>query len=230
MKRIGLLGGMSWESTIEYYRLVNRRVRELRGGLTSADCLLRSVDFAPIEARLAAGRWDEIGAILAGEARELERAGAELLLLCTNTMHKVAPEIEAAIDIPFLHISEPTAAAIQAAGFSRVGLLATGYTMSDGFYAGRLRDVHGIDAFVPGPEERKRVHDIIFDELCVGVVDPRSREVYQRVIAGLVARGAQGIVLGCTEIALLVGPADSPVPLFDTTRLHAERAVELALG
>jgi aspartate racemase len=229
MKRLGLLGGMSWESTIEDYRLVNELVAERLGGLHSADCLLRSVDFTEIEVLQRSDRWDEAGARLADEARALEAAGAELLVLCTNTMHKVAAEITAAIGIPFVHIADTTADAVRAAGLERVGLLATGYTMEQDFYVGRLRDVHSLDVLVPDAGDRKIVHDVIYEELCRGIVDDGSREEYRRIMAGLAERGAQGILLGCTEIDLLVGQEDSPVPVFDTTRRHAERAVTLAL-
>jgi aspartate racemase len=228
VKRIGLLGGMSWESSIEYYRLVNEITRDRRGGLHSADCLLRSVDFAEIELLQREGRWDEAGARLATEARALAAAGAELLVLCTNTMHKVADQITDAVDIPFVHIADTTAHAVRAAGLQTVGLLATGYTMEQDFYVGRLRDMHGLEVLVPGDGDRRIVHDVIYDELCVGVIRDESREQYRRIMAELAQRGAQGILLGCTEIDLLVGPQDAPVGVFDTTRLHAERAVELA--
>jgi aspartate racemase len=228
MKRIGLLGGMSWESSIEYYRLLNEITRERFGGLHSADCLLRSIDFAEIEVLQREDRWDEAGERLAGEARALAAGGAELLVLCTNTMHKVADTITEAIDIPFVHIADTTAHAVRAAGLDTVGLLATGYTMEQDFYVGRLRDVHGLEVLVPGEADRRIVHDVIYGELCVGVVEEASREQYRRIMHSLAERGSQGILLGCTEIDLLVGPEDSPVPVFDTTRLHAERAVELA--
>jgi aspartate racemase len=228
MKRIGLLGGMSWESSIEYYRLVNEITRDRLGGLHSADCLLRSVDFAEIELLQRDGRWDEAGERLAAEARALVAGGAELLVLCTNTMHKVADAITGAIEIPFVHIADTTAHAVRAAGLQTVGLLATGYTMEQDFYVGRLRDVHGLQVLVPGEADRRIVHDVIYDELCVGVVREESREQYRRIMRELAAGGAQGILLGCTEIDLLVGPADAPVAVFDTTRLHAQRAVELA--
>jgi aspartate racemase len=229
VKRIGLLGGMSWESTAVYYRLVNEAVRDRAGGLHSADCLLRSVDFAGVEELQRTGRWDAAGALLAGEARALQGAGAELLVLCTNTMHKVAPAIEAALSIPFVHIADTTAEAVRAAGISRVGLLATAYTMERDFYVGRLRERHGLDVLVPDAADRRIVHDVIYQELCVGIVRDASREEYRRVMAALVQRGAEAILLGCTEIDLLVAARDATVPLFDTTRLHAERAVELAL-
>ncbi len=230
MRRIGLLGGMSWESSAEYYRLVNEATRERLGGLHSADCVLRSVDFADVERLQRAGRWEEAGALLAGEAAALVAGGAELLVLCTNTMHKVADVITAAVDIPFVHIADTTADAVRAHGFRTVGLLATGYTMEQDFYVGRLRDVHALDVIVPGPEDRRIVHSVIYDELCVGVVSDASRAEYRRIMRELSDGGAEASLLGCTEIDLLVGPADSPVPVFDTTRLHAERAVEIALA
>ena len=229
MKRIGLLGGMSWESTAEYYRFVNEAVRDRLGGLHSADCIMRSVDFAGIETLQREGRWDEAGAALADEARALEAAGAELLVLCTNTMHRVAGEVAAAVGVPFIHIADATAAAVRSHGLSRVGLLATAYTMEQDFYVGRLRDLHGLEVLVPDAGERRIVHDVIYRELCVGVIRDDSRDRYRRIMAGLAERGAEAILLGCTEIELLVGPDDSNLPLFDTTRLHAEAAVELAL-
>jgi aspartate racemase len=220
---------MSWESTVEYYRFVNEAVRDRLGGLHSADCLLRSVDFAGIEELQRTGRWDEAGEVLASEARALVAAGAELIVLCTNTMHKVADTITAAIDVPFVHIADTTAAAVRAAGASTVGLLATAYTMEQDFYVGRLREVHGLEVVVPDAGDRRIVHEVIYNELCVGVVVDESRREYRRIMRGLADRGAEAILLGCTEIDLLVGPEDAPVPVFDTTRLHAERAVEMAL-
>jgi aspartate racemase len=230
MRRIGLLGGMSWESSAEYYRLVNEATRERLGGLHSADCLLRSVDFAAVEQLQRTGDWARAGALLAAEAVALERAGAELLVLCTNTMHKVADAITDAIRIPFVHIADTTAEAVLENRIATVGLLATAYTMEQDFYVGRLRERHRIDVLVPGAPDRRIVHDVIYDQLCVGIVDQRSRAEYQRIMRDLADRGAQGILLGCTEIDLLVGPEDSPVPVFDTTRLHAQRAVDLALA
>jgi len=230
VKRIGLLGGMSWESSAEYYRLINEATRDRLGGLHSADCVLRSVDFTAIEPLQRAGRWDEAGALLAAEARALVDAGAELIVLCTNTMHKVADAITEAVDVPFVHIADTTAEAVRAHGHDTVGLLATAYTMEQDFYVGRLRDRHGLTVLVPGADDRALVHRVIYDELCVGVVDDASREEYRRVMRTLADDGAQAILLGCTEIDLLVGPQDAPVPVFDTTRLHAERAVELALA
>jgi aspartate racemase len=229
VKRIGLLGGMSWESSAEYYRLINEATRDRLGGLHSADCLLRSVDFVEVERLQRAGDWNEAGALLAAEAAALEAGGAELLVLCTNTMHKVADAITDAIEIPFVHIADTTAQAVLGRGLKTVGLLATAYTMEQDFYVGRLREVHGLDVLVPDEPDRRIVHDVIYQELCVGVIDDDSRTEYRRIIAGLADRGAEGILLGCTEIDLLVGPDDAPVPVFDTTRLHAYRAVDLAL-
>jgi aspartate racemase len=228
VKRIGLLGGMSWESSSEYYRLVNQLVRERVGGLSSADCVMRSLDFAPVEEMQRRGDWEAAGELLAREAAGLEAAGAELLVLCTNTMHKLAAEVEAAISIPFVHIADATAAAVREAGLSRVGLLATAYTMEQDFYVGRLRDRHGLGVLVPAEADRRTVHDVIYDELCVGVVREPSRAAYREVMARLVERGAEAILLGCTEIDLLVRPDDAGVPIFDTTALHARAAVELA--
>jgi aspartate racemase len=230
MKRIGLLGGMSWESSAEYYRLVNEATRDRLGGLHSADCVLRSVDFFEVAELQRSADWERAGALLAAEARALEAAGAELLVLCTNTMHKVAGAITDAIAIPFVHIADTTAQAVLGRGLRTVGLLATAYTMEQDFYVGRLRDAHGLDVLVPGEPDRRIVHDVIYEELCVGVIADDSRTEYRRIIAGLADRGAEGILLGCTEIDLLVGPQDAPVPVFDTTRLHAQRAVDLALG
>ena len=229
MKRIGLLGGMSWESSAEYYRLINEATRDRVGGLHSADCVLRSVDFADIEEMQSAGAWEQAGERLAADACSLVAAGAELLVLCTNTMHKVSGSIIAAIDIPFLHIADATADAIADAGISTVGLLATAYTMEQDFYVGRLRERQGLDVLVPNEKDRRLVHDVIYDELCVGIISDTSRSAYREVINDLVERGAHGVLLGCTEIGLLVAPRDADVPLFDTARLHAQRAVELAL-
>lgn len=230
MKRIGLLGGMSWESSQIYYRLVNEAVREQLGGLHSADCILRSVDFADIEALQVQGEWEQAGRRLAADAQALVSAGAELIVLCTNTMHKVADAITADLSIPFIHIADATAAAVRERGIGRVGLLATAYTMEQDFYVGRLRDRHGLRVVVPGEADRRMVHEIIFRELVLGIVTDSSRAHYRRVIEDLVARGAEGILLGCTEIGLLIGAGDASVPVFDTARLHAHAAVALALG
>ena len=225
-----MLGGMSWESSAEYYRLINEITRERLGGLHSADCLLRSVDFAEIERLQRDGAWAEAGERLAREAAALVAAGAELLVLCTNTMHKVGDAIAGAIEIPFVHIADATADAVRAEALSPVGLLATAYTMEQDFYIGRLRDRHALDVLVPDEPDRRIVHDIIYRELCVGVVSERSRAEYRRIMRNLANKGAQAILFGCTEIDLLVEPEDSPVPVFDTTRLHAARAVQLAIG
>ncbi|WP_328618558.1 aspartate/glutamate racemase family protein [Amycolatopsis sp. NBC_00355] len=229
MKVIGLLGGMSWESSSEYYRLVNERVKAALGGFHSARTVLYSVDFAVIEAMQADGRWDDAGAELNRAARALEAAGADFVVLCTNTMHKVADRLTDGLGIPLLHLADATAAAIRAAGIRRVGLLGTGFTMSQPFYRERLA-AHGLDVLVPGAEDRDLVHRVIYDELVLGVVKPESREAYRGVIARLVEAGAEGVIYGCTEIELLVGPEDSAVPVFPTTRLHAEAAVDYALG
>jgi aspartate racemase len=229
MKRIGLLGGMSWESSAEYYRFVNEEVRDRLGGLHSADCVLRSVEFAEIEELQRTGAWDEAGDRLAAEARGLVAAGAELIVLCTNTMHKVAGAIEDAVDVPFVHIADTTADAVKEAGLTTVGLLATAYTMEQDFYVGRLRDQHGLGVLIPTEIDRALVHRVIYDELCQGKVNDTSRNEYRRIMRALADEGAEGILLGCTEIDLLVTQDDAPVPLFDTTRLHAGRAVELAL-
>jgi aspartate racemase len=228
MRRIGLLGGMSWESTAEYYRLANELVRDRLGGLHSADVLVASLDFADIERLQVEGRWDEAGEVLADRARGLERAGAELLVLCTNTMHKVADAIESATSVPFLHLADTTAAAVTSSGLTRVGLLGTAFTMEQDFYRDRLA-TRGVEAIVPSADDRADVHRIIYEELVVGDVREESREVYRRVISRLVDEGAEGIILGCTEIELLISQADSPVPVFPTTRLHIEAAVDAAL-
>ena len=228
MLTIGLIGGMSWESSAEYYRLVNTLVRERRGGLHSARCVLYSVDFAEIERLQVEGRWEEAGVVLAGAARSVEAAGADMVLLCTNTMHKVADQVQEAVGIPLVHLADTTAAAVAAAGLETVGLLGTAFTMEQSFYRDRLAG-HGLRVLVPTVDDRALVHRVIYDELCVGVVRDDSRDAYREVIDRLVKEGAQGIVLGCTEIELLIGPDDSPVPVFPTTRLHVEAAVELAL-
>ncbi|MFI1972796.1 aspartate/glutamate racemase family protein [Streptomyces cinnamoneus] len=228
MKTIGLIGGMSWESTAEYYRLLNELTRDRLGGLHSARCVLYSVDFADIERLQTEGRWAEAGETLAAAARSLAAAGADMVLICTNTMHKVADSVEAAVSIPLLHLADATAEAVRAAGLRRVGLLGTAFTMEQDFYRGRL-EAGGLDVLVPDAEGRALVHRVIYEELCLGVVQDASRAAYRKVIEDLVADGAEGVILGCTEIELLVGPADSPVPVFPTARLHAEAAVAAAL-
>ncbi len=229
MLTIGMLGGMSWESSAQYYRLANELVRQRMGGLHSARIALVSVDFADVEALQASGRWDEAGELLAGAARQVEAAGADLLLLCTNTMHKVANQVQAAVSIPLLHLADATAAAVTGAGVSTVGLLGTAFTMEQDFYRDRLAS-HGLTVLVSPPEDRAVVHRIIYDELCLGIVREESRQAYRDVIARLVEAGAEGVVLGCTEIELLVGPSDSPVLTFPTTALHVAAAVEAALS
>ncbi|MFV3305478.1 aspartate/glutamate racemase family protein [Pseudomonas sp. NY15181] len=229
MKTIGLIGGMSWESTIPYYRQINQTIKERLGGLHSAKIVLYSVDFHEIERLQHTGDWDAAGALLADAARSLRAAGAEFLVLCTNTMHKVAPAIEAAVDIPLLHIADPTAEAIREAGVTRVGLLGTRFTMEQAFYKDRLQEKFDLQVLTPSDDERQVVHRIIYEELCLGMIRDESREAYRRIIASLVERGAQAVILGCTEISLLVGPQDASVPLFDTTAIHARRAAERAL-
>jgi aspartate racemase len=224
MKTIGLIGGMSWESTVPYYRTINETIRERLGGLHSAKLVLVSVDFAEVERLQHAGDWDAAGARMAESARTLERAGAEFIVLCTNTMHKVAPAIEAAVSIPLLHIADPTGDAVRAAGVATVGLLGTGFTMDEPFYADRLGERHGLRVLVPDENERAELHRVIYEELCVGRIEPASRAYYRAVIAALVSRGAEAIILGCTEISLLVSAADASVPLFDTTAIHARCA------
>lgn len=228
MRTLGLLGGMSWESTLPYYRVVNERVRQRLGGLHSAKLVLHSVDFAEIEALQHADDWDAAGAILVDAARGLHAAGAEALVICTNTMHLVAPAIEAAIDLPLLHIADATAARIRAAGLSRVALLGTRFTMERDFYRRRIESA-GIDVIVPEAAQRGIVHRVIYDELCLGRILDASRDAYRAIIDDLVAQGAQGVILGCTEIGLLVGEGDATVPLFDTARIHAEAAADWAL-
>jgi aspartate racemase len=227
---IGLIGGMSWESSAQYYRLINEGVRDRIGGVASARTLMWSFDFARIEALQHAGDWDALAGELVVASKTLQKGGADFLVLCTNTMHRCAWAIDAAVKIPLLHIADPTAAAIQAAGLTKVGLLGTAFTMEQEFYRGRLEDKFGLEVLIPEADDRKAVHDIIYRELVTGQVLDASREVYRDVIQRLVARGAQGIILGCTEIMLLIGEADSPVPVFDTTTLHARAAVEKALG
>ena len=227
MQTIGLLGGMSWESSLDWYRIANETVRRERGGFHSAPILLDSLDFAEIEAMQASGDWDAAGTILATHAKALEAAGAGLIALCTNTMHLVADHIEAAISIPFLHIADSTAEAISAAGLRTVGLLGTAFTMEQAFYRDRLAS-HGICVVIPDGEDRATVHSIIYDELVQGIVTEASRQKYRDVIANLVEAGAQGIVLGCTEIELLITQQDAPVPVFPTTALHVAAALTAA--
>ncbi|MGM0783362.1 MAG: aspartate/glutamate racemase family protein [Pseudomonadota bacterium] len=229
MKTIGLLGGMSWESTQSYYRALNEGVKVSLGGLHSAKIAMVSVDFAEIEALQHQGRWDETATILSRAAQQIERAGADFLVIATNTMHKVAPQIEAAIDIPLLHIADATAERLATDGIRRVGLLGTRFTMEQPFYKERLVERFGIEVLVPDEPQRETVHRIIYEELCQGRIEPVSKAEYLAVIAGLHERGAEAVILGCTEIALLVQQDDTGVPLYDTTALHAALAVERAL-
>jgi aspartate racemase len=229
MKVIGLLGGMSWESTLPYYRLINQEIGRRLGGLHSARIVLYSVDFHEIERLQHAAAWDEAGRLLAAAAQAVERAGADFLLLCTNTMHKVMPAIERAVSIPTLHIADATALAIRRARLRKVGLLGTRFTMEEEFYVERLRDLHGLTVLVPDPAGRETAHRIIYEELCLGRVLDASRQAYRCLIQDLLARGAEGVILGCTEISMLVSAEDAPAPLFDTTALHALQAVEWAL-
>jgi len=230
MKTLGLIGGMSWESTVPYYRIINQTVAERLGGLHSAKLLLYSVDFQEIEELQRLDRWEEAGRSLAEIAARLEGAGAEALVLCTNTMHRVAPAIEARVAIPLLHIADATARTVQAAGLERVGLLGTRFTMEQAFYRTRLEERYQLSVLVPPARDRQVVHDVIYGELCHGKVLEASRDAYRRILGELAAQGAQGVILGCTEISLLVGEPDSAVPLFDTTALHAQAAATWALG
>ncbi|XOZ34488.1 aspartate/glutamate racemase family protein [Halomonadaceae bacterium KBTZ08] len=229
MKTIGLIGGMSWESTQTYYRLVNQGVKEALGGLHSAKVILYSVDFAEIEALQRQGDWEATAKILAAAGRALEAAGAHFMVLCTNTMHKVAPQIERAVSIPLLHIADATARALQDNGVSRVGLLGTRFTMEQAFYRDRL-EAQGIEVIVPEESQRVQIHSVIFDELCQGEIKSESKSAYLSVIDSLVDRGVQGVVLGCTEISLLVADGDTSVPLYDTTAIHAAQALRHALA
>jgi aspartate racemase len=230
MKTIGLIGGMSWESSLEYYRLVNELVKTRLGGLHSAKCLMLSVDFAEIEEYQRQAQWDQAAQILSGCACSLENGGADFVVLCTNTMHKVADSMTGAVRIPLLHIADPTAEKIRRAGFTRVGLLGTRFTMEEDFYRQRLVEKFGLQVLIPAPDQRETIHRVIYDELVRGIIQEGSRQQYRQVISSLVDLGAQCIILGCTEIGLLVSQEDSSVPLFDTTRIHAEAAVEFALS
>ncbi|AMP00881.1 aspartate racemase family protein [Collimonas arenae] len=230
MRTIGLIGGMSWESSVEYYRIINQMVRDRLGPLRSAQLLMYSVDFGPIERAQHEERWDDAARVLEDAARRLHAGGAECIVLCTNTMHLVADRVQAAVPIPFLHIADPAGRAAVQIGARTVGLLGTGFTMTQPFLRERLAGRYGLTVLVPSPTEREAVHQIIYDELCVGVVRDSSRKVYQQVIASLAERGAEAVILGCTEISLLVKPQDSALPLIDTTALHAQAAVDFALA
>ncbi len=229
MKTIGLIGGMSWESTAHYYQLLNKRVNQRLGGHHSVRLLMYSVDFDDLARLQAAGKWDEATAMMVDAAVRLERAGADFLLIGTNTMHISAPAIEEAVAVPLLHIADAAGERIKAAGIRRVGLLGTAFTMEKDFYKGRLREKFGIETMIPGAAQRKIVHNIIYDELVRGVLNPASKQAYREIIAELVSNGAEGIILGCTELMMIIEQSDSTVPLFDTTTLHSEAAVEYAL-
>lgn len=230
MKTIGLIGGMSWESSIEYYRIINEVVKEKLGGLHSARSVMYSVDFADVELLQRQGRWDKATEMMIAAARHVERGGADFVVLCTNTMHKMADDMQRAIGIPLLHIADATAEKVRAQGISRVGLLGTRFTMEEEFYKGRLTSKYQLDVLVPTPDERETVHRVIYDELVCGRIEAGSKSQYVRIMDRLIENGAQGIILGCTEIGLLVNQTDSRVPLFDTTRIHALAAVEYALA
>ncbi len=229
MKTIGLIGGMSWESSLEYYRILNELIKEKLGGLSSAHCLLYSVDFKPIEQWMHNNKWDEIANHLTNIAQKLEHAGADFVVICTNTMHKLVPQIQAHLQIPIYHIADAAATKIKEIGLKKVGLLGTMFTMEEDFYKKRLLERHQIEVIIPNQEERKEVDRIIFDELVLGKITDPAREIYKQIIVNLQKNGAEGVILGCTEIPLLIKPVDSPIPVFDTTQLHAEFAIEKAL-
>ncbi|MHA1673770.1 MAG: aspartate/glutamate racemase family protein [Promethearchaeota archaeon] len=229
MKTIGLLGGMSWESSLEYYRIINELIQAKLGGLHSAQCVIYSVDFDPFEKWMQQGNWDRIGIELTELAKKVEKAGADVLIICTNTMHKLVPVIESHISIPILHIADAAAKPIKAQGLTKVGLLGTRFTMEEDFYSGRLKEKHGIDVIIPSSDDRNEIDQIIFEELVKGILTQESRDIYLRIIQDLQQKGAQGVILGCTEIPLLIKQADSPIPVFDTTQLHAEYAIQEAL-
>ena len=229
MKTIGLIGGLSWESSAEYYRMINEAMKQRLGGLHSAQTLMFSFDFAEIERLQHAGDWDAATERMIDAAQRLERGGADLLIICSNTMHRMAREVQAAVSIPLMHIADPTAERIKAAGIKRIGLLGTRYTMEQDFYRGRLTGVHGLDVIVPDAADRQIVNRIIYEELVLGIINPDSKAEYLRVVNQLVAQGAEGVILGCTEIGLLIKQADCPVPAFDTTEIHALAAVAAAL-
>ncbi len=229
MKTIGLLGGMSWESSLEYYRIINRLVKERLGGLHSAKCLMYSVDFHEIESLMNQGLWDEAGRLLGEAAGYLQKGGADFLLICTNTMHKVAAVVQQQIRIPLLHIADPTAESVLSLGIRKIGLLGTRFTMQEDFYKGKLMRDHGLEVVTPIDADMEMIHQVIFEELCLGLIKNVSKDNYIAVIKRLEAAGAEGVILGCTEIGLLIKQSDSPVPLFDTTLIHAQAAVEYAL-
>jgi len=229
MKTIGMIGGMSWESSIEYYRIINETVRTELGGLHSAKSMMVSVEFAEIEALQHQDRWGEAAKILIAAARSLESGGADFAIICTNTMHKLYNKIQQSVRIPLLHIADATAELIKARGIQKIALLGTRFTMEENFYKGRLVDSYGLDVIIPGSEDMESIHRIIYDELCAGIIQPDSKQKYTDIIRRLAREGAEGIILGCTEIGLLVKQENSPVPLFDTTEIHARAAVKYAL-
>jgi len=229
MKNIGLIGGMSWESSLEYYRIINETVKQKLGGLHSAECIMYSVDFDEIEKLQHQGKWEDLTKIMIDCAQRLEKAGANLVIICTNTMHKMAEDVESNITIPLLHIADATAERIKEKDFKKVGLLGTKFTMNEDFYKGRLIEKHGIEVIIPNSEEMQIVHDIIYNELCLGEIKETSKEQYKKIIKNLAKKGAEGVILGCTEIPLLIKQEDVEVPLFDTTKIHAEFAVDYAI-
>lgn len=229
MKTLGLIGGMSWESSAEYYRLINQGMKARLGGHRNARSIMATVCFEEIKELQHAQQWDELGRRMQQAARQVEAGGADFVLLCTNTMHRVAPAVESVLKVPFIHIVDPTAQALRQAGIGRVGLLGTRFTMEQDFYRGRMRELHGIDVVVPDQADREVVHQVIYDELCHGIVRDNARANYQRIVASLQAQGAGGVILGCTEIKMLIGQDDVALPVFDTTALHAQAAVTLAL-
>jgi aspartate racemase len=229
MKVIGLLGGMSWESSLEYYRIINETVKQRLGGLHSAKCILYSVDFQQIETLQHEGNWDELTKIMIESALNLEKAGADMVLICTNTMHKMANEVKSAIKVPLLHIADAAAEKVREKNLKKVGLLGTKYTMEQDFYKGRIKEKYNIDVLIPDPDEREIVHDVIFNELCLGQIKKESRERYKEIIQNLIQKGAEGIILGCTEIPLLINQDDFDIPIFDTTTIHCYAAIDYAL-
>ncbi|MQY61177.1 amino acid racemase [bacterium] len=229
MKTIGMIGGMSWESSLEYYRIMNQAVKEKLGGFHSAPCILYSVDFDDVEKLQHQGDWESLTRLMIEAAQRVKKAGADFLVICTNTMHKMADEVQGAIQIPLLHIADVTAEAVKANGQSQVGLLGTKFTMEQDFYKGRLQEIHGIDVLIPEDKERQVIHDILYNELCFGEIKELSKGKFQSIIQNLVKRGAQGVILGCTEIPLIVRQEDYEIPLYDTTALHSRAAVDFAL-
>ena len=229
MKTIGMIGGMSWESSIEYYRIVNQAVRNKLGGLHSAKSIMYSVEFAEIEELQHQNQWDKLAEIMVEAGRSLERGGADFVIICTNTMHKLYDEVQQSIKIPMLNIADATAEKIKTEGIDRIALLGTRFTMEEDFYKGRLVEKYGLEVMIPSPEQMETVHRVIYDELCAGIIEPDSKKRYAAIIQDMVAQGAGGVILGCTEIGLLVKPEDSPVTLFDTTEIHARAAVDYAL-